>query len=92
MRKQQVAKSESEFAAGFEERTSSFSFTAFLSVESIWKYIHARSNTFVCQFCSVLYSDFAYTTPQTTVLRCHPLSRVCSEPLQRPGTAGRMSF
>lgn len=46
MRKQQVAKSESEFAGGFEERTSSFSFTAFLSVESIWKYIHARSNTF----------------------------------------------
>lgn len=84
MRKQQAAKSESEFAGGFEERTSSFSFTAFSSVESIWKYIHARSSAFVCQFCSILWGDFAYTTHQMTVLKRHPLSRVCSEPLQRP--------
>lgn len=29
-------------------------FSAFLSVESIWKYSHARSNIFICQFCSLI--------------------------------------
>lgn len=80
MRRQQVAKSESELE-GLKKGHSHFG--AFLSVESVWKYSHARSSVFVCQFCSLFSGDCACSSPQMVVLKCQPLSRVCSAPSHR---------